>query len=228
MEQFNLQTFVRQLKDLFLNNPNMPLSTEYYMNNRGYLQLDREKHPKREPLHLKDAISNSFENSSMNVDENVIVFDIGNERMEQTHPYYHILENTPYIRIKDQGTEKTRGSQAKVEKIGSRDYEIVEWNGKTFSKEYSRNVRGSRNRDETTTRRYGNVLVKRQSSSYKNDHYRYIERIIDSINPLLAQMFGLKLARTESTGLAEEYFSQFTDNTSDIQSAILETFYSFE
>ena len=213
---FNLQNFVKTLKDLFVNNSNMPLSTLYYMDSKGNLQLDSKKHPKREPLHLQQAIKDSFDESTLQVDESMFTFDLGNEKMERMHPYYHILENTPYIRIKNKGTDKTKGSQAKIENLGQRDYEIVDWNGKTFTKEYSKNVRGSRNRDDTVTRRYGNVLVKRQSNSYKNDHYRYIENIIDSINPILAQMFDMRLARKIDTGLAEEYFSQFEDTPINI------------
>lgn len=224
MEEFNLQTFVNSLKDMFLKNPNMPLSTMYYMDAYGNLQLNSKKHQNREPLHLQEAIDRSISDSMVRIDENIVTFDIGNEKMETMHPYYHILENTPYIRIKGQGTDKTRGSQAKVENIGARDYEIVSWNGKTFSKEYSRNVRGMRNRDDSVTRRYGEVLVKRQSNSYKNDHYQYIEKILESITPILAQTFNMKLARVQDSGLAEEYFSQFNEP----QLSILDVFYSFD
>ena len=202
MAEFSLTTFVSTLKDLFLNNSNMPKSMLYYMESNGYLQLNSEKHPNREPLHLQESIRESFDNSTT-FSENMATFDLGNERMELMHPYYHILENTPYIRKRGQGTEKTLGSQAKVEPI-KRDYEIISWNGKTFTKEYRRNVRGSRNRDEKVTRRYGNVLVRRESNSYKNDHYQYIERIIDSVNPIIASMYGMKLKRTQTSGLEDD------------------------
>ncbi len=202
MADFSLSTFVSTLQDLFVNNPNMPKSSLYYMDANGNLQLNSEKHKNRTPLHLQESIRESFDNSTV-FNDNLITFDLGNEKMEETHPYYHILENTQYIRKKGQGTEKTRGSQAKVEPI-KRDYEIISWNGKTFTKEYSRNVRGKRNRDENVTRRYGNVLVKREGNSYKNDHYQYIERILDSVNPILANMYGMKLTRTEKTGLEDD------------------------
>lgn len=203
MQEFNLESFVANLKDLFINNPSMPKSTLYYMNKYGQLQLDSDKHPNREPLHLQDAIKNSFDETT-SYNENIVTFDLGNERMETMHPYYHILENTPYIRKRDRGTTKTKGSQANVVDIAKRDYEIVRWNGKTFSKEYSRNVRGRRNRDENATMRYGNVLVQRNGNTYKNEHYQYIERILDSVCPLLAQMFNCKLMRTQKTGLEED------------------------
>lgn len=209
--EFILPSFVSTLKELFINNPNMPKSTLYYMNKYGQLQLNSEKHKGREPLHLQEAIQNSFNETTI-ASENMITFDLGNERMEITHPYYHILENTPYIRKAGYGTEKTKGSQAKVLDIGKRDYEIVRWNGKTFTKEYSKNVRGKRSRDENVTMRYGNVLVQRNGNSYKNDHYRYIEKILDSVCPILANMYNCKLGRTEITSLQEEYQMQESEN----------------
>lgn len=215
MAEFELSAFTTSLQEMFLNNPNMPKSTLYYMDYKGRLQLNSEKHPNRTPLHLQEAIADSFRDSKV-VQQDMITFDIGNEKMENMHPYYHILENTPYIRIANQGSKKTKGSQASVEKIGERDYEIVSWNGKTFTKEYRRNVRGMRNRDEKVTRRYGQVLVRRDSNSYKNDHYQYIERILDSITPLLADIYGLRLARKIDNGLAEEYFSQFNEAPANI------------
>lgn len=223
MAEFNITSFVDSLQDLFLNNPAMPLSTLYYMDASGRLQLNSKKHPNRSPLHLKDAIRDSFKTTTIFAD-NSCSFDLGNERMEKFHPYYHILENTKYIRKRDLGTEKTRGSQAKIEDVSKRDYEIVRWNGKTFSKEYTRNIRGSRNRDNNVTRRYGNVLVKREGNSYLNDHYMYIERIIDGINPLLAATYGLKLMRTQKTGLEDELAMQWGVDSS----TILDIFKSFE
>lgn len=224
--EYSLETFCNTLKDYFLNNPNMPLSSLYYMDRHGNLQLNSEKHPNRNPLHLKDAIKNSFEMTTTK-QENFISFDLGNEQMEITHPYYHILQNTLYIRKRNQGSEKTKGSQAYIERA-KRDYEEVSWNGKTFVKEYSRNVRGSRKRDDMVTMRYGNVLVHREGNSYKNEHYRYIDRILDSVTNILAAMFGAKLTKT-STGLADEYFSQFSQEELNMfDSDIVNTFFSFD
>lgn len=221
--EFSLQSFVNSLKDLFVNNPNMPKSTLYYMDSKGRLQLYSEKHPKREPLHLQQAIKDCFQDTTI-VNENSITFDLGNEKMERVHPYYHILENTPYIRKAYQGSEKSRGSQAKIVDVAKRDYEIVSWNGKTFTKEYSKNVRGARNRDKNATIRYGDVLVVRNGNSYKNDHYQYIERIIENINPLLANIYGMKLMRVEKSGLEDELAMERGVSPS----SILDIFQSFE
>lgn len=211
---FDISVFTDRLKMLFLNSPLFPDMKGDYVNEWGVTQSDRSKHPKREPLKLKKATEDSI-NSSMTKIQDMVTFDIGNEQMEKTHPYYHILENTPYIRKKDRGTAKTKGSQAKVENLGHRDYERVEWNGKTFKKEYSKNIRGSRNRLDSvshfiTDSKGNRKMINRESSSYLNEHYRYIERILDSgILVTLAEEQGLKLApRKIDTGLAEEYFGQ--------------------
>lgn len=219
MAKFDINIFTDRLIELFINSPIFPVFDINKWNNR---QGDRNKHPFRNPLTLKESVDNSIKGSRL-AEQDMITFDIGNEQMEETHPYYHILEDAPYIRKAGKGTAKTKGSQAKVENIGKRDYGIVNWNGKTFSKEYSRNTRGSRNRlDKVThyiTDNKGDIkLINREANSYLNEHYKYIERILDSgiLNTLAAEQ-GLKLSKRKiDTGLAEEYFSQFDETPLNI------------
>lgn len=214
---FEIMAFTSRLKDLFLSSPLFPMFHDPYITKNGRVQTDREKHPKREPLHLYDAIDNSIKNSMLQT-EGMVTFDIGNEQMERVHPYYHILEDSPYIRKQFKGTTKTKGSQARIENLGQRDYGLVTWNGKTFTKEYQRNIRGKRNRigkvSHWATDYNGDMyFINRDSNSYLNVHYRYIERILDSgILDILASEQGLKLAKRKiDTGLKEEYFSQLND-----------------
>ena len=157
----------------------------------------------------------AFKNNPViyNTDQNI--FEIGNENAEEKYPYYHILEDAPVIRKRGRGTKKTKGSQAEVENLGQRDYNRVSWNGKTFTKEYSRNVRGSRKRlasvSHWTTDYMGNdVFINREANAYLNEHYHYIEKMLNDYGILdtLASEFNLKRGRTIDTGLAEEYFSQ--------------------
>lgn len=163
---------------------------------------DRAKHPKRNPLHLKDAIFNSLQ---ANHTINTITFDIGNENLEITHPYYHILEQAQVIRKRGKGTTKSRGSQAKVQNVGSRDYDRVNWNGKTFTKEYRRNVRGSRSLIGKASRWEDDKFINREANYYANVHYRYIENILESgILDMLATEFGMRRMRTQNLGLVEE------------------------
>ena len=208
--EFSVQTFSARLYDLILESNQFP-----YMRDS---ELDRAKHPKRSPLHLKEAIrQNTIKYSSGDIE----TFDIGNESLERSHPYYHILEQAPVIRKRNRGTKKTKGSQAKIEDVGKRDYERVDWNGKTFTKEYSRNVRGSRKRVTSVshwTEDYaGNqVFVNREANAYQNIHYHYFEDILNGgVVDRLAMEFGLKRKRTVNAGLDEEY---------DFMSSIIDTF----
>ena len=210
---FDINVFTSRLKELFVDSPLFPNMPENYVNEWGVVQSDREKHKGREPLKLKDAVISSMANSTIFV-ENEISFNIGNEQMEKTHPYYHILENAPVIRKRGKGTDKSRGSQAKIEDVGQRDYERVSFNGKTFTKEYAKNVRGKRNRINNVTHfitdsKGNRKMINREAGAYQNIHYMYIERILDSgILNTLAEEQGLKVMRKVNTGLGEEYFAQ--------------------
>ena len=210
---FDINVFASRLKELFVSSPLFPNMPENYVNEWGVVQSDREKHKGREPLKLKDAVISSMANSTIFA-ENEISFNIGNEQMEKTHPYYHILENAPVIRKRGKGTDKSRGSQAKIEDVGQRDYERVSFNGKTFTKEYAKNVRGKRNRIDNVTHfvsdsRGNRKMINREAGAYQNVHYMYIEKILDSgILNTIAEEQGLKVMRKSNTGLAEEYFAQ--------------------
>lgn len=198
-----------------------------YMRNS---EEDALKHPKRSPTHLKSAIKSST--YIVDGGENKKRFDIGNERLEKLYPHYHILQQAPAIRKRGKSTAKTRGSQAKVENLGQRDYERVNWNGKTFTKEYSKNVRGSRKRITSIshwTEDYAgnNVFVNREANAYQNIHYKYIDNILNTdVVDRIALEFGLKRKRTIKTGLGEEYAMQpESEYTTDIGS-ILDMFSS--
>lgn len=219
MAEFSLAAFTNSIIELFTNSSILPVSSEFYVNKYGTSQTYKDKHKNRQPLHLKEAISECIGQTKFS-EKDLISFDIGSEKMESMHPYYHILEDTPYIRKKDRGTGKTLGSQAKVE-VGKKDYGRVDWNGKSFTREYRRNVRGSRNRTDkvshwTTNSKGEREFINRESNTYLNEHYQYIERILDSIVDPLAELYHLKKARKIDTGLAEEYFSQFDEAPTNI------------
>lgn len=161
------------------------------------------KHPNR-VKHIRDVAFK--DNEIQYVGDNMLVFDIGNDYAEKYYPYYHILEDAPVIRKKGKGTDKSKGSQANITNLSARDYGIVSFNGKTFSKEYSKNVRVARRKViDNSSHIVNGVRVNRNSDTYQNRHYHYIENMLSAINPLLAEEFNMKLARTQSSGLAEEY-----------------------
>lgn len=193
-------------------------------------EINAKKHPNRIG-HIRDV---AFMNNAPTIlDENTYVFEIGNIYAEETYPYYHILENTPYIRKRGRATTKSRGSQAIVEK-GKRNYEKINWNGKTYSKEYTRNVRGSRDRTSKVSywatdymgREY---FLNREANSYRNDHYLYIENMLNMfILDNLAREYGLIRKRTIDSGFEEDYMSQVSDEHDSLVSMITDAISSFE
>lgn len=170
--------------------------------------INELKHSNRTE-HIRDVAF--WNNGKFKISDNEIVFEIGNEFAEEFYPYYHILEDAPYIRKRNRATDKTKGSQALVENLGQRDYGIVSFNGKTYSKEYSRNVRGKRSRLSSvsqwaTDSRGNKIRINRESDSYLNTHYQYIEKMLNfPILDNLAFEFGLTRARTQLTSLEEDY-----------------------
>lgn len=199
-------------------------------------ELDQSKHPKRNPLHLKDAIFNNLQPIHS---LNSITFDIGNDFLEQNYPYYHILEDAQVIRKRGRGTKKSKGSQDKITDAKARDYGRVNWNGKTFSQEYKKNVRGARSKLESSSRRAYiiddqgiaiPVMANMQADYYANIHYQYIEKMLDNgIVDTLAAEFGLRRLRKQDTGLQEEYLMQESmDYGRDSASSIIDIFNSFQ
>lgn len=212
---FSVNAFSQSLFEMILESNQFP-----FMRDEA---LDKAKHSKRSPLHLKNAIR---QDALKFQSDNTAGFEIGSAVLEMNHPYYHILEDAPVIRKRGKGTKKTKGSQAEIENVGERDYGRVSWNGKTFTKEYDRNVRGSRKRVTSVshwTEDYAgnNVFVNREANAYANTHYKYFEGILNGgVVDRLAMQFGLKRKRTENTGLGEEYAmqdeSRYTTNMLDI------------
>lgn len=96
--------------------------------------------------------------------------------------------------------------------------------------EYRRNVRGSRNRLSqvshwATDYKGDKIFINRDSNSYLNEHYQYIEKMLDNVVlDTIALEFGLKRARTEKTGLEEELAMEWGEDVS----TILDIFQSFE
>ena len=211
MREFSLDSFVKEMIDLMSN------AFPYMEDDK----LDAKKHPKRNPLHLKNAIFDTLlpvpsENG------NVITFDIGNETLEATHPYYHILQDAQVIRKAGRGTTKSKGSQDKIKDLGKRDYGRISWNGKTYTKEYSRNVRGSRSLLGKAQKRAWlidsegvayRIYTNTDADYYANVHYKYLDRMFDEggIAQTLANDFGLRIKSHKNNGLQEDFLSQLTD-----------------
>lgn len=230
--EFNIDDFTARLLELLRDNvPNEDA------------EISKSKHSNRGGRQLKDLFSESYSKESgmlpdsfnatisMNIDTRV--FEVGSPMVELLMPHYHILQQAETIRKRNRGTKKSKGSQDSVKKM-DRDYERVIWNGKTYSKEYSKNVRGSRSKAnkilEPKLRYSGGQYYEDKrgiGGSYVNVHYKYIDRILDATVPYLADEFGLRAYRKQDTGLKEEYEYQDSIEQED-RFGILDIFGSFD
>ena len=206
--ELNLNNFTERLMQLIHSSKLMPDMGSFYTDRYGNVQSDAKKHPNRPtPRDLRSQISLSMANSFV-AGENINTFDIGNADMERNFPYYHILQQAPTIRKAHRGTTKTKGSESLYKNPAERDYERVHWNGKTFTKEYSRNVRGSRINLNKTQMHIDGQWLNTSSGQYLNKHYKYLDRICDEVAQQLAKEFNIKLGRKRDTGLIEEFAMQ--------------------
>lgn len=195
---FTLQGFTQSIRQNLYDN--FPYESE---------KVNEQKHKDR-PLHIRDIAFGylpSVENG------NTIYFDIGSDYAEQYYPYYHILEDAEVIRKRGKGTKGSKGSQAEIKELGKRDYGRINFNGKTYSREYRKNVRGQRSRLGTATKVVvggdgKSYRVNPNANYYQNVHYHYIERTLDMVLPWIAQEYGLRMGRTEITSLESEYTEQ--------------------
>lgn len=202
MQEFNIDSFVELLrKNIYDNFP--------YENDL----VKMSKHMST-PLNIRDV---AFMDNPIEVGENNRAFNIGNYYAEKEYPYYHILQEAEVIRKRNRGTGKSKGSQANVQTTKIRDYNKVSFNGKTYSREYTKNVRGARSKvDKVLAPKLmyvkGKYKIDRDSLSpyYVNKHYQYIDRILDIVLPWVAEEFGGKMKRKVIGSLEEDYNYQQT------------------
>ena len=206
MQEFNLDIFTNDLREeMYIR---FPYEQEY---------VKMKKHFTK-PFHIRDV---AFKDNPIIIDTNKRSFDIGNYYAEQEYPYYHILQDAPVIRKRYKGTEKTKGSQELIKEKKTRDYNKVSFNGKTYSREYAKNIRGKRNNvvENATRWEYGfygkPYQVNKKALSYKNIHYHYIDNILDMVLPILAMRYGGKMLKTRNTSLEEDYNLQETHEESE-------------
>ena len=202
MAEFDLTSFTNSIRQNLYDN--MPYESD---------DVVLLKHAKR-PGHIRDiALGLPY----MKIDQ-TMVFELGNEYAEQYYPYYHILEDAQVIKKRGKGTKQSKGSQAYVQELSKRDYGRINFNGKTFTQEYKKNVRGSRSRLGTATKVVvgsdGKAYrVNPNATYYQNKHYQYIERTLNAVLPWIAEEHGLRMGRTQIGSLESDYETQSMDNT---------------
>ena len=218
MAEFTLDGFVNRIREVLYDN--FPYEDD---------EINKKKHKGRTG-HIKDI---AFKDLPVSVNMQTRTFDIGSEYAEMVYPYYHILQDSEVIHIKGHGTKGSKGSQDRISDKSARDYGRVTWNGKTFTQEYSKNVRGSRSRSGKA-RRYmvdSNGVVYKinaNANTYVNIHYKYIDRILNETIPFIAQEFNLRPLRTKISGLGDEFAmqqEQDIENITDILDSFTEGYY---
>lgn len=208
MAEFNLQEFTDLIREY--------LYGLFPYENDTIKLVKHEKHP----FHIRD-VAFMWLPTSMSADGKSITFDIGSDYAEENYPYYHILQDAQVIHKKNKGTKTSKGSQALIEDVGNRDYGRIKFNGKTYSREYQKNVRGERAKivDKSTRFVYSNGTTKKinaNANTYVNIHYKYIDKILDYSLPFIAQYYGMKLMRKKNSGLEEEYNEQRYKDYKDV------------
>lgn len=192
----DLQKFANDIANLIVDN--IPRESE---------ELYIKKHKNRIG-HLQDIARSELKVIPIGIDG--YVYEYGSENLERNLPYYHILEDAYTIKKAGRGTRTSKGSQANIGDLGSRDYGIEtvtykkQKNGsyRRYSyQEYRKNVRGERKPKRKVAykinHRTGEVTAIEVSNSYLNKHYHYIEKTLDKTLPFLASEYGLKMKRVE-------------------------------
>ncbi len=196
-----LSEFAKNIRELLIDN--MPVESD-----ENFLK----KHAKRGKK-LFQAFAGDSNGQVIPLGTNGYVFELGSENLETNFPHYHILEDAYTIKKRGKGTATSKGSQAKINDKGSRDYgawTINRGKGKTsVYQEYRKNVRGGRKPKEkykTVVQRVvnketgevtKNVVYQNVSTSYINKHYHYIEKAMDFGLPFVAQKYGMRMARVQ-------------------------------
>jgi len=179
--------------------------------------------------HMRDIAL--IENQIIAVGDNAYYFEIGNENAQAKAPQYAILENAKVIRRPYKGTNKSKGSQAKIADKGKRDYNVHIWRERTQSKgelfgsfeniqEYRQNIdrnyygRADKAREQIERMKYHYVYNRNWRP---NLHWQYIERILNQLVPQIANDIEATLSISEGDDLgvfntytAENYQPNYT------------------
>ena len=164
-------------------------------------------------------------------------FELGNDRAETVTPHYHILEDAKVIYRPYKGTKKSKGSQALIGRKSQRDYGLVSYRQTQrgtrtgIVQEYRQNM--TRNYDGTVVtitsqprefKRRLMVTAKNKRNYRKNEHYKYIERILEQITPKIADTIGAKVKTGSSDLLDGNELTGFLNDNYQMEDTSYETF----
>jgi hypothetical protein len=167
---------------------------------------DRTKYPpsKQFKPHMKNvALKN---NPIIMISPEIEYFELGNEYAEEKAPQYHILEDARKIKNPNMGTPQTLGTQRNVKDRKKRDYGkmtyLTQGTSTWRGQEYRQSFRGRSNiwkeNLRISTKRFEQKWNKKRGyrvdNTFRyNEHFGYIERILEDITPRIAQQVKAKL-----------------------------------
>jgi hypothetical protein len=186
----------------------------------GKREAGQRPRPQFKPHARNVALKNNYITV---ISPDIQVFELGNETAERTAPQYHILEDAKIIANPGRGTTTSRGSQAKITNKAKRDYglETLIPNSTKTTQEYRPSFKEGRRSydligDKQWKKESNRKVFKTQNKFRYNEHYAYIERILEKEVPLIATDLGItlesSLGLTDKTTDISEMFEDTTDN----------------
>jgi predicted secreted protein len=177
----------------------------------GKREAGEKPRPQFKPHARNVALKNNYITV---VSPDVQVFELGNERAERTAPQYHILEDAKIIANPGRGTAKSRGSQAKIADKAKRDYSVDNFvsSSSKVSQEYRPSFKEGRRTydliaDKQWKKESNRKTFKTQNKFRYNEHYAYIERILEKETLLIAKDLDITLESYRGLTVADEAVS---------------------
>jgi hypothetical protein len=176
---------------------------------KGLYPFDKDTpENKRKKAH---ALDNAFQTHEvMPLTPELNYFEIGNAIAEFETPHYHILEDSKKIRMPNMGTEKSRGSQRKVER-SKRDYSVLGYaqGTKTVVQEYRQDFRRNYHGQgtlNTTPREFSKrqAVANKNKRNYRDNekYFGYIGRLAEEAGQNIAGRFNARFTTSTDSTIA--------------------------
>ena len=177
----------------------------------------QRKRPQFKPHAKNVALKNNYITV---VSPDIQMFEIGNEYAERTAPHYHILEDAQKISNPGRSTKKTRGSQGLIANKAKRDYsvEINIPNTSKVTQEYRQSFKEGRRNYQKAQMLLSNKNYESRNEGKPfryNQHYAYIERILEKETPLIASALGIRLDSRFGLNVAPTAISEVVGDSFD-------------
>lgn len=175
----------------------------------------------------------SKNNPIIMISPDIEYFEIGNEEAEEKAPQYHILEDAKTIRNPYRGTNETLGSQRVIKDRKKRDYGNFMYSpsNNAYVKEYRTAFSGRSDiwnvNLNLSTKQFERQWNKKRGLKYQktfryNEHFGYIERILDWELPNVAEAIDARLVRGGDFTQLEEFVESYEPQEQAVVESIQE------